>query len=193
MTKPQKSELIKELEMKLINDDERVPSKDSKLQTPCITDVMTNIRKIKTKDIDFRKIFEQFLEYVSGVVRGPERLYLDFDSYVQGSMKYSERNRRQDKAPIDMNYINSDTPLLVEMDRFWSSRSNKMQLQILLHTHAIKHGMEKPSTVYVVASCFTGASYCATCKGVMDERPVEVKEADAGTIPYAMHAVRSGS
>jgi hypothetical protein len=34
MTKPQKSELIKEIEMKLINDDERVPSKDSESQIP---------------------------------------------------------------------------------------------------------------------------------------------------------------
>jgi protein tyrosine phosphatase len=124
--KPQKSELIKEIEMKLINDDERVPSNDSELQTPCITDVMTNIRKIKTKDIQtFEQFCEQFLDYVSGVARGPERLYLVFDSYVRGSMKYSERNRRQDKAPIEINYINSDTPLPVEMDRFWSSSNNK--------------------------------------------------------------------
>jgi hypothetical protein len=88
MTKPQKSESIKEIEMKLINDNERVPSKDSELQTPCITDVMTNIRKIKTEDIQtFDQFCEQFLDYVSGVARGPERL---FDSYVSGSMKYSE-------------------------------------------------------------------------------------------------------
>jgi hypothetical protein len=107
--------------MKLINDDERVPSKVSELQTPCIADVMTNIRKIKTNDIQtFGKFCEQFLDYVSGVVQGQERLDLVFDSYVQSSIKDSERNRRQDKAPIEMNYINSDTPLPVEMDRFWS-------------------------------------------------------------------------
>jgi hypothetical protein len=82
MTKPQKSELIKEIEMRLINNDERVPSKDSELQTPCITDVMTNIRKIKTKDVQiFEKFCEKFLDYVSGVARGPERLYLVFNSY----------------------------------------------------------------------------------------------------------------
>jgi hypothetical protein len=74
MTKPQKSELIKDIEMKLINDDERVPSKDSELQTPCIVDMTTNIRKIKTKDIQtFGKFCEQFLDYVSGVVQGPRK------------------------------------------------------------------------------------------------------------------------
>jgi hypothetical protein len=88
MTKPQKSELIKEIEMKLINDDERFPSRDRDLQTPCIADVMNNIRKIKTKDIQtFGTFCEQFLDYVSGVVRGPEMLDLVFDSYIQSSIK----------------------------------------------------------------------------------------------------------
>jgi hypothetical protein len=50
---------------------------------------------------------------------------LVFDWYVQGSIEYSERNRRQDQAPIEMNYINSDAPLPVEMDRFWSYSNNK--------------------------------------------------------------------
>jgi hypothetical protein len=60
--------------------------------------------------------------------------------------------------------------------------------------------MEKPSTVHVVASCFSGASDSATCKGVMDddfaERPdlsPKVEETDARIIPYATHAVKSGS
>ena len=54
------------------------------------------------------------------------------------------------------------------LDRFWSSSNNKLKLQMLLHTQAIKHGIETPSTVHVVASCFSGASDGATCKGVMD-------------------------
>jgi hypothetical protein len=105
--------------MKLINEDKRVPAQDSELQPPCIADVMANIRKITTKDIQtFGKFCEQFLHHVCGVVRGSERLDLMFDSYVQGSIKDSERNHRQRKAPIEMNYIKSDTPLPVEMDRF---------------------------------------------------------------------------
>ena len=70
---------------------------------------------------------------------------------------------------------------------------------MLLHTQAIKHGIETPFTVHVVASCFSCASDGATCKGVMDGESVEmpdlcpdVEEADACIIPHAMHAVRSG-
>ena len=42
MTKPQKNTLVQDLETKLTNDVERVPTKDSELQTACIVDVMAN-------------------------------------------------------------------------------------------------------------------------------------------------------
>ena len=117
----------------------------------CIADVMANIRKIKTKDMQsFGDFCEQFLDYISAISRGPDRLDLVFDSYVDGSIKDSERNRRQDKAPIELNCIHYDTSLPVEMDRFWSSSNNKLKLQMLLHTQAIKRGIEIPSTVHVV-------------------------------------------
>ena len=200
MTKPLKSALVQDLETKLTNGDERVPAIDSDLQTAYIADVIANIRKIKTKDIKtFGNFYEQFLDYISAICGGPDRLGLVFDSYVEGSIKESERMRCQDKAPIEMNSIHYDTPLPIEMDRFWPSSNNKLKLQMLLHTQAIKHGIETPSTVHVVASCFSGASDGATCKGVMNGESVEmpvlcpdVEEADARIIPHAMYAVRSG-
>ena len=64
MTKPQKSALVQDLETKPINDDDRAPAMDSKLQTACIADAMANIRKIKAKDIQtFGDFCEQFLNY----------------------------------------------------------------------------------------------------------------------------------
>ena len=199
-TKPQKSARVQDLETKLTNDDERIPAMNSELQTAYIADVMANIRKIKTKHIQTVGNFcEQVLENISAICWGPDRLDLVFDSYVEGSIKDSERIHRQDKAPIEMNSIHYDTPLPIEMDRFWPSSNNKLKLQMLLHTQAIKHGIETPSTIHVVASCFSGASDGATCKGVMDGESVEMpdlcpdlEEADARIIPHAMHAVRSG-
>jgi len=62
ITKPQKSALVQDLEAKLTKDDERIPTKESELQTACIADVMANIRKIKTKDIQtFGEFCDQFL------------------------------------------------------------------------------------------------------------------------------------
>jgi hypothetical protein len=201
MTKPQKSELVKEMDMKLINDDETVPTKDSELQTACIADVKANIRKIKTKDIQtFGKFCEQFLDYISGVVRGTEMLDLVFDSYVPGSRKDSKRNCCQDKAPIKMNCINSDTPLPIEIDRFWSSSNNKMKF----HADATSHTCHKARNGKTFHSPCCGKLFfqvhlSVKCNGVMDgdsaERPdlsPELEEANARIIPHAIHAVKSG-
>ena len=200
--KPQKSALIQELEAKLTDDDERIPAKGSELQSACIADVMANIRKIKTKGMKtFGEFCEQFLDYIFAVVQKPDRLDLVFDSYVESSIKDSERSRRQNKAPIEMNYISCDTPLPVEMDRFWSSSNNKVKLQMLLHEQAIKRAVEAPSSVHVVASCFSGESGSVPCKQVLNGDSAaeianlycpDVEEADARIVPHAMHAVRSG-
>ena len=115
-----------------------------------------------------------------------------FDTYVEGSIKDSERNRRQDKAPIEMN-IHDDTPLPVEMDRIWSCSNNKLKL---LHTQAIERGIKTSSTMHVVASFFLSCgSDGSTCKGVMDGNSAEipdlcpeVEEADTRIMP----SVRSG-
>ena len=120
MTKPQK---------KLTKDDERAPAKDGVLQTACIAEVMANTRNIKTKDIhNFGHFCEPFLEYIFAIGQGPERLNLVFNSYVEGSIKDSEGNRHQDKAPI-------------EMDRFCSSSNKKLKLQMLLQTQSIQRGI----------------------------------------------------
>ena len=59
--------------------------------------------------------------------------------------------------------------------------------------------IETPSTVHVVANCFSGVSDGATCKGVMNDKSAEipdlcpeVEEADAHIIPHAMRAASSG-
>ena len=97
MTKPQKSALVQDQVTKVSSDDERAPTMDSELQTACIADVMANIRKIKTKAIQtFDNFCEQFLDYISAIGQGPDRLDSVFDSYVEGSIKDSERIGRQD-------------------------------------------------------------------------------------------------
>ena len=45
----------------------------------------------------FGNFCEQFLDYISAICRVPGRLDLVFDSYVEGSIKDSERIRCQDK------------------------------------------------------------------------------------------------
>ena len=99
MTKPQKSVLVQDLETTLTNH-ERAPQWIANLQTACIADVMPNIRKIKTNDIQtFGNFCEQFLEYISAIGQGPDRLDVVFDSYVEGSIKDSEKNSPSRQSP----------------------------------------------------------------------------------------------
>ena len=134
MTKPQKSALVKDLEAKLSKNDERAPTKESKLNTACIVDVMASSRKLQTKSITtFGQFVDQFMDYIFAISRRPDRLDLVFDSYVESFIKDSERSRRRNQAPIEINNMQCDTPLPVQMDRFWSSSNNKLKLQLLLH------------------------------------------------------------
>ena len=97
MTKPQKSVLVYALGTKITNDDERAPAKDSELQTACITDVMANNYQKDLKNIyiqTFGHFCEQFQDYISVIGQETDMLDLVFDSYVEGSIKESERNRR---------------------------------------------------------------------------------------------------
>ena len=58
-------------------------------------------------------------------------IYSVFDSYVEMSIK--EHQKREKKPPIELHYINKETPLPVEMERFWPSITNKTKLESLLH------------------------------------------------------------
>ena len=134
MTKRQKSALVKDLEAKLSKNDERAPTKESMLNTACIVDGRASSRKLQTKSITtFGQFVDQFLDYIFAISRRPDRLDLVFDSYVESFIKDSERSRRRNQAPIEINNMQCDTPLPVQMDRFWSSSNNKLKLQLLLH------------------------------------------------------------
>ena len=60
-----------------------------------------------------------------------------FDSYVQGSIKDSERIRRQDKAIIEMNSIHYDTPLPIEMNRIWPSSCTSAKKEHHMHNGSV--------------------------------------------------------
>ena len=106
--------------------------------TTCyIVDVMANIRKLQTGNITtFGEFTDSFLSYVQHLANQACRIDLVFDSYIDSSIKDSERMRRAKKTPIDLHTIERHTPLPKEMDRFWASSKNKSGLQSLLHHEA---------------------------------------------------------
>ena len=66
------------------------------------------------------------------------RIDFVFDTYVNSSVKDSERIRRSGKSAIEVNNLTGDTPLPAEINAFWACSSNKVKLQNFLSGYIIK-------------------------------------------------------
>ena len=74
------------------------------------------------------------------------------DTYVSGSVKESERIRRCQGTPIEVNLLNKDTPLPVDLDAFWASSSNKVKLLELLRSQILDKATVTFPNVYIIVS-----------------------------------------
>ena len=157
MKKAVKSALVQELEKSLGKHNQKEPSTADNVHTTFIADMMANVRKMNAKEANtFGESCVNTLNYIHNAAKDANRIDLVFDSYVEMSIKDSERKRRQTIAPIELNMINLETPLPVEMNRFWSSGHNKQKLQMLLHQQAIEQATNAKSKVKLYASHIKG-------------------------------------
>ena len=198
MTTTTKSSLVHELEKQLKTGDQTTPS--TTMKTGYIVDVMANIRKMKTSNVrTFGEFCSNTLNATQCIAKCASKIYLVFDSYFEMSIKDSERRKRQKKPPIELHYINKETPLPVEMDRFWPSITNKTKLESLLHQMALDHPW-KDIAVEIYVSNFRGPDEInlpsrKLSAGLIFEVPElnsDVEEADLRCIVYALHAIQQG-
>lgn len=197
MSKSIKSGLMKELESNLIDEDQKEPNfTEPSVRTAYIVDVMANVRKISPREHNtFGEYCSAILDYVSNSSKHAHRIDLVFDSYIDLSVKDSERKRREGHQPIELNLVMEDTPLPVEMDRFWPSNENKHKLQLLLAQQAISRAKGKPTDQEIVMSGFSDEPCMSCCSGSSDEVSelcLDIEEADSRIIPHALHAVKHG-
>ena len=134
MTKPNKSKLITELEKHLTPDDCKFSFKNI---SASIVDVMNVVRKLPTSVSTFAEFITNFMK--TSYERNGRCDYV-FDIYDdEPSVKYSEKQRRINKAPIHLSTIQTSTPFPKEVDSFWSSNQNKLKLQKLIYQEVQKH------------------------------------------------------
>ena len=57
------------------------------------------------------------------------RVEIIYGSYLENSIKESERLHRSDVQPVEVINLTLDTALPVETDSFWAPSANKDQLQ----------------------------------------------------------------
>ena len=197
ITSATKSHIVQEMEKG--NSPKVLPP--SSLKTGCIVDVMANVRKIKVNDMDdFGEFCDGMMQLVQHASKGASRIDLVFDSYLDRSIKDSERQKRETKTPIDLMEMDRKTPIPVQMDRFWPSNKNKANLETLLHRTALCHSWD-PSVAEVVVSSFdvldgTGRLSYIWSGGSVTEAPklnAEIEEADLRTVLHAVHATKGGA
>jgi len=118
-----------------------------------------------------------------GLNKDCSRIDFVFDTYVEGSEKDSERQRRLSCSPIDLNVIYEEMPLPVSIDPFWALSSNKSKLQGLY------------------AKLIGFSPNIDPCQGIFNssyptpvpDLDVTIKEADVRTIPHTLDATNYGA
>ena len=105
-----------------------------------IVDVMANVRKLKTSSLStFGELFNEFLSMIFGVCKNASRIAFIFDSYIEGSVKDSERLRQTQRTPVLYSNIVLESKLARDMDSFRPSAANKVQLEQLIQGYLMDH------------------------------------------------------
>ena len=97
-----------------------------------VVDFMTMIRKVPFHvHKNLNKTLEPTWAVVSfsGVIN---QIHVAYDSYLQNSIKESERAHRSNTIPIDIVDLGLKSVIPVDLKLFWSLASNKHQLSFLL-------------------------------------------------------------
>ena len=129
--KPNKSELVKELEQILEPFDYNFEIQ-SHYSTPIMLDFMSQVRKYPTKKLG--NFNELFAATSSGIMNIPEIEQIDiiYDSYLEDSIKECERIRRESECePLEFVNLTMQSSIPVQMDRFWACGKNKENLELL--------------------------------------------------------------
>ncbi len=137
-TKPDKSQLVAEVEQNLDKDDYNF-NKESPLVTHVLVDFMSKIRQFTNL-----QLFQNFGDAINCVLWSCSRMFpsvmthVIFDSYMELSTKEGERMRRAGEGgSIDLAKMTESVPIPQQMDKFLSSSPNKQSLQLLTRDVAV--------------------------------------------------------
>ncbi|KAG1651919.1 hypothetical protein GQR58_026646 [Nymphon striatum] len=148
MTKPEKSQLIRELEDKLVSDDY---SYHHKPESAFIIDVMATVRRVPLIGrTHFSDLLLQ-LTHITDVYHRYGRCDYIFDIYNDNPLvKDSERLRRCSVNLVLLSLVEQTTPLPKDMSTFWPSNKNKLLLDKLIYSYICEQssqGHEHPTIV----------------------------------------------
>ncbi|KAG1677699.1 hypothetical protein GQR58_013762 [Nymphon striatum] len=195
-TKPEKSQLIRELEDKLVSDDY---SYHHKPESAFIIDVMATVRRVPLIGrTHFSDLLLQ-LTHITDVYHRYGRCDYIFDIYnANPSVKDSERLRRCSVNPVVLSLVEQTTPLPKDMSTFWPSNKNKLLLEKLIYSYICEQssqGHEHPTIVSQL--CINSNDW--QCKKIhhstehyMQHLGSTVEEADLRILMHVLDCCRAG-
>ena len=189
MVKPNMSDLCTELEKMLEPTDYLQPSAWTPANTTAIVAVMAHLRRMRLANLNtIGDLCTDFLGYVHSLSHIANRTDFVFDTYIDASVKDSQRPRRCNCSPVDLNDVSPETPLPVTMESFWASSINKVKLQLLLRKYILNNPM---AAADIVVSAI-GLAEIEPATGVfsnigitLPELTGKIVEADVRMIPHA--------
>ena len=140
-------------------EDEYDFSKSSRLKTALIVDFMSIVRKINTTQC---QIFKDILEKLWSIIYNSctfQRLDIIYDSYIEQSIKFSERQRRAVTNDILVSNIECSSYIPSQFEKFWASDRNKENLQLISRSFFIEKASEN-------SKCLTLIGDSDTCNGI---------------------------
>ena len=126
-----KSLLIGEIEPRL---DLTKWNQQTTLATHVVVDFMSNMRQMQLAHFrNFGAVIDSIINSASCLSQNVKFIHLVLDSYIEMSLKEGERMRRTDPSTgIDLIGMNRDTPIPLQLEKFWASQENKRNLQLLV-------------------------------------------------------------
>ena len=195
-----KSDLTKELEKHLLTESKK--KLFDTMNTVYLVDVMANIRKIRANAKEtktFGEFVHNFLTYVQNVAKRASRIDFVFDSYIDKTIKDSERQKRAKSSAVELSKINRETPLPVQMETFWASSRNKANLESLIHQDAMLYPWNGYIAEVLVSAFDRMHGESLKSFKLVDDIVIgipglneKVEEADMRLIIHVLHASKEG-
>jgi len=124
MTKPKKHIMIQELQKQLEKDDCAF-DRQSNTPTVVIVAFMSVVRKVPFAKCSTFKEALVFVWHLVTTAVSAGRVDMVYDSYLEGSIKESERKRRSPVDAVEVVNMKLSSPIPVELERFWLLQRTK--------------------------------------------------------------------
>ena len=130
-----------------------------------VVDFMSMIRKVKFANLNcFKDVFDIVWDMITSACNATQ-IDVVFDSYLDNSITDCERIRREQQyEALEYVSLTENSPIPVEMERFWASSKNKERLQILSRDFFIKKSKENKEMKILLSGYVTDADGSQPCE-----------------------------